>query len=345
MNTRWMDGWDYCSTSTQRVAIIGGTLPLVTAGAGRRGTNGLTGNAVNAYAAYGSSGVTPAVVAGIACLHVGASGWGKVLGLGSYLAGGAEHVALFSQSDGSIAVYGGSGVGLGVGPLFGISDPGVLSQDVSQYIECGLALDVADGSIEVRVGTATVFKVTGVATLVSGRPASADLVWLYPLDDRRRYDDGYLNASGATAFAGNVRITARFPDGDGDTIEWVRNTGTANYQTVFERVPDEDLTYNAVEDADGTPTDLFHVQELQDRRAGILAVEIISRQRLDGGGTGTLAHMVKTDPVGTQQLAPDVVMVSGYQYGSTIMNTVPTLASGWGDEQFDQTQFGYRRIT
>lgn len=342
-NTRWMDGWDYCDTARQRVAFIGGTVPLVTAAAGRRGTNGITGNASDAFAAYGASGVGPVAYAGVAVQHVSPSGWGKVLGLGAYLNGGHEHLAVVSRDDGSLAVYAGSGVGLGYGTLIGLSDPGIIVPDTFQYIEAGVALDGSDGWIEIRVATATVFRITGIATLASGIDASADVAWLYPLDGRRRYDDLYINASGG-GFAGNVRITARFPDGD-DTIAWVRNTGTTNYQTVFDRVPDEDVTYNQAEEPAGEPTDLFDVQDLSDRRAGILAIEVISRQRMDGGGTGTLRHVIKGADFPTTVLDGVITVVSGWAYGSTILNTLPISLSGWSDEGFDQAKFGYRRIT
>jgi hypothetical protein len=336
--TRWMESWDYTDTTKQRVAFVGGTLPLVTAGAGRRGTNGLTGGAVDAFAAYGASGTVPVAYGGVSCRHIGPSGWGKVLGLGAYLNGGQEHLTVFSRDDGSLAIYGGSGTGLGAGTMFGLSDPGVIVQDAAQYIEAGIALDAADGWVEVRVGSQTVFRVTGIPTLTSGLTDSADVMWLYPLDNRRAYDDLYLRASGT--FAGSVRIDAYFPDGDVPTPAWNRNQGTENYANVFERVPDELVTYNHTQTSGAQ--DLFTFEDLRARRAGVMAIDVLIRaRRALPAGSATVQPVLYTD--GLTTLLQPVALTSGFAYASEIVETYPLTSGAFTDTEFDTSVWGYRR--
>jgi hypothetical protein len=339
----WMESWDYVDTATQRVSLVGGTLPTVVSAVGRRGTRALQGSAADAYAGYAlaASGTTLTVGVAVASYAPPSGPYGKLVGVGHMAASGAEHVCAAVLPDGSLGLFHGDGVGLTVGDVLALSPPGVMRFDGSyQYVELHAEIS-ASGTLEARIGTETIIRLQEVATQASGVGVTPDVVWLYPQEERR-YDDAYANdAQGDrnTGFAGNVRITADFPVGDGVSSDWLPQPVQANYRNVAQPVPDDDTSYNHTDSAGAR--DQFQMPPLRDRGAGVLALEVLVRAKkaLPAGDVPVNASVRS----GTTYDGPTVLVGSGYGYLATTYETDPLTSSGWMDEAIDVAQLGYRR--
>lgn len=334
----FIESWDYLDTTSQRFFITGSETPKTISG-GRRNTLCCAADTENGYGRYRVPTSGNALIVGAAVAWPGASGLGRIFGIGDATASGYTNVFISAQDDGSLAVYGYPNTLLALSPV------GVLHfGGVYQYIEMRVLMaSGVDGSVQVRVNGQPVITLNAVQTLYTGSLVP-DVVSIYP-QGRRHYDDMYINSEFGltnTDFEGDVRIDTHYPVGDTLTVEWNRNTGTTNFGTINEHPPDEDLTYN------GTPTvgakDLLEIQDLIPVLAGVRTMHILTRAKSVGlaSPSGVLQSVLRLG--GIDYFGPNHILTGSYGYYPTIFEGSPVTASGFSDAEFDAMHVGYRKV-
>jgi hypothetical protein len=344
----WAEGFDHYGTSPNggRDAMLAGAwaafenggfgAPDISTAQIRSGTNSLRMQ----FNVLSSDGVLGRRVLGSAELVIGC-------GLGLYLEAlpsvngnyGFEFrnnsnqcIAFFSiQSDGAIGVYTGSGR-----TLIAASDP-IITASSWQHIEAKCVIDNIVGSIEIRVNGLTVIALTGLnigtlgATQIAfgmpnGDAGGSSLTFYF--DDIVTWNG---NGTYNNDFLGPVRVELLMPNADTGVTDWVRNTGSNDYDAIDNIPPDGDTTYlEAVNDTDVSE---FGLSDSPVETANIKAIYIPTMGKLIAAGTGKVQTSLISNSVASD--GPDQTMTTAYSYWGGVHEVDPDTALPWTKSGID----------
>lgn len=232
------------------------------------------------------------------------------------------------------------------GTTLATSSPGVIVAGTTYYIEFKATI-ANSGSYELRLNGATLLSDTGVDTQNTAN-ATANVVrigsgmaaiGLSNLD----VDDLYIcDGSGSTNndFLGDCRVDCYFPNGNGNSSDFVGNDGNSvdNYALVDETSVNSDTDYvessnvgdhdtYAFGDISHSPTDIFGVQInmfAKKTDAGYRSIQSVIRS--GGSDTDGTARPLGTDYTDELQMA----------------ETDPDTAAAWTESGFNSAEFGVK---
>jgi len=130
------------------------------------------------------------------------------------------------------------------------------------WCEFKVVVDDSTGSYELKIGGATVASASGVDTQIGSNAYYGSARFSGMIGPVLRVDDWYVcNGAGSVNndFLGNVRVSAIFPAGAGNSTQWTPSAGS-NYQCVDENPGNDDTDY--VETDTSSNKDLYDYDSL-----------------------------------------------------------------------------------
>jgi hypothetical protein len=183
----------------------------------------------------------------------------------------------------------------GVEVQLGITSTPVLTANAWRHIEVKVVLDVAAGSVEIRVEGITVLNVTGVRTTTNIGGANANCGQVAQISPQNgsapvMYTKDFIiwdNTTGANnTFMGSCQVIKLIPNGD-TTLGWTPSTGTTGYNLINETTPDDDGTYiSAPFPLPGNSQ--FTLTDLPVNVSTVRGVQLMHRSRKTDGGDGNI---------------------------------------------------------
>ena len=135
-------------------------------------------------------------------------------------------------------------------------------------------------------------------------------------------------------FLGVTSVFTVFPDADTAQSDWVRNTGSNDYEMINDPAPDDDVTYLTAGSA-GDRSE-FGIADLPAEVGTISGVYIPSRARLDEPGSGEM-RVSMLSGVAVADGASKPVSTS-YAYSGDVFETDPNTGSAWTRASFNASQ-------
>ena len=355
---RCCDSFDCYTDLTQNYDTVfsaGATAPSISSSAARTGLNGLRFPA-STSAGDARSFVQQAFGTNLATFHVGfairPNAWAigtsgniyAVTQILSFWESGGQHLGINILNGGQIAAYGG-------GPtLLGTANVNSLALNAWRYIEVKVVVHNSAGTITVKVDGTTWLALTGVNTRngssnayatslalgnssqftnVSGVTLGAfDIDDLVTLDTTGSYNNTYI---------GDVAIKCKFPNANGTTQQWTRNTGANNYAAVNENPPDGDTTY--VSDATVGEID----RNLYPTTTGTVVKAVIARPlaRKDDGTSRSIRAVTKSGAT-LGDNGSDFALSTSYVYYHGLFETDPNTSLPWAIAAVNSAEFGVK---
>ncbi len=199
-------------------------------------------------------------------------------------------------------------------------------------VVCGAA-----GSYTLRVNGVSVLTASGVNTQ-AGTDAYHDRVRILGGPYSNPCTDSLYICDGAGSqnndLLGDLKVTAIFPSGAGDSAQWT-SSGGSNYAMVNENPPDDDASY--VEDTVTGHKDLYAYGGLSGLGT-INGVQITTDARLTDVGSFSLKTAAKTGGTESDD-AGQAVTLTTWDAFRRIMETDPSGAA-WSQSSVNASQFG-----
>ena len=260
-----------------------------------------------------------------------------------FLDNSTVQVGLFLRNDGSLDVLRTGSTAVAGGR----SDP-IIRIDNWYYIEMKVTIanSIAANSCIVRVNEKVMLIVDAGEDLQQTTNATANVIQtpgLVPsvLDDLYIFDqtDGPGTNPVNNDFAGDVKVTAHWPNGNGTTNNFVGSDGNSvdNYLLVDEALTDDDSTYT--ESSTPGEIDLYTFDDLATTPDVIHAVQINGIMRKTDAGSRTVRTVIR--PASTNffgiNRAPSV---ASYINEEEIYDEDPETGLAWTESGFNATEFG-----
>ena len=219
------------------------------------------------------------------------------------------------------------------------------------YIEWKVTIadSIAADSCKVRVNEVEVINVAAGQDLQSTANAAANVIRINGNTSQQTgfIDDLYIfdgTEGGGTEptnddFAGDVKVAAHFPDGNGATSDFLGSDGNSvdNHLLVDENPADDDSTYT--ESSTPGEIDLYTFDDLATTPNSIKAIQINSITKKSDAGSRTIRSV--TRPVSTNFLgASKSPSVASYINEIEILNEDPETGLAWTEAGFNATEFG-----
>ena len=328
MTLLWLDGFDSYGTSFGNMTTAGYAESGSTLAASITTSNPATGTHALRFTMCWDSALTSGVrlVLPSTAQTVGVGFHARMDGLpnadnrGQFLhlrtSGNSNMVILGVQSDGTIVVRT-ADVG---GSILASSGNFKLVAGGYNHIEMKVFHSATVGTIEVRVDGITRINATGVNT--GAGPCGQ--IWIGSTN-------GFLSGSGQPSvniddfyvwdttgshnndFLGNKSVFFLKPNGDTAVTDWVRNTGSVDYDAIDDASPDDDTSY--VSAAAPAALSEFDLEDVIGAVTAISAVRIFARAKKTDSGDGSLR----------------LSLLSGASVGLGADNPLSTAYAGRGD--------------
>lgn len=200
------------------------------------------------------------------------------------------------------------------------------------YIEFYCLINNSTGAYELRVGESNVLSDSGIDTQ-NGATAELRQIRLYGSNGGPNFDDLYVSDS---AFLGNSRVDAIFPNAAGDATDWTPDSGS-NYARVNEAVTDDDTSY--VESGTTTDQDLYNYDSVPVDLNTVHGIQIATECRETDATTFDLKTLAKSGTT-TSADAGSTIGSTSYVEKRRILETNPDTASAWTPSELNSAQFG-----
>jgi hypothetical protein len=233
--------------------------------------------------------------------------------------GNRDHCYITSDPSGYLQAYRADSGG---DVLVGTSSSPVVIASAWRHIEVQFVLDIAAGSITVRLEGQTVLSVTGIRTIsnTSGIAATGQNVVLEYTRSGATAGSMYVkdfiiwdgSGSANNTFMGSCQVYKIVPDAD-ITLNWTPSTGTAGWSLINESTPSDDVGY--ISAAASVSPSTFSLTDLPTNVTSVKGVMAVHRSKKTDGGDGQL------------QLS----LVSGANTGAGTDRTITTAYTYWAD--------------
>lgn len=165
------------------------------------------------------------------------------------------------------------------GTVLAQSADGVISAGTYLHVEARFTINDTTGDIEVRVNGVTVLTANGLDTkatanagcnqVVIGRVSAPDSA-VVDVSDFMWWDTTNTDGAGNNTFLGEVQWIAKLPTADTATTDWVRNTGSNDFDMIKDATPDDDTTY--ISAANVSDASIFAQADLPGTVSEVIAV-------------------------------------------------------------------------
>ena len=331
MVCRFMDSFDYYATAEMN-------RKYTAVGANSIGTDSRTGPNSNAY-----TNVSQSLNKGFdnqASWIVGFAFKTSVLNglIFRFLDDTTAQCSLFLRNDGALEVLRGTTLS-----VTGGRSTAIIRVTNWYYIEMKVTIanSIGANTCQVRVNGNIILTVDTGQDLQVSVNATANIIQsigLIPsvLDDFYIFDG---TGSENNDFAGDVKVVAQFPDGNGTTNDFVGSDGNSvdNFLLVDEVSTDDDSTY--VESSTPGEIDLYTFDDLATTPDVIHAVQINGITRKTDAGTRTMRAVAR--PVATNFFGSSrAISVASYVNEEEIYDLNPETSLAWTEALFNATEFG-----
>jgi len=208
------------------------------------------------------------------------------------------------------------------------------------YIEIKVKIDNTTGTIDCHLDGVSEISGTGLDTQNTGN-ATANQVRLGVGAGATwdcAYDDYYIaDGTGGQTFLGDVRVEALFPNGNGNSSQFVGSdsNSTDNYLLVDETTPNGDTDY--VESSTVGNKDTYTYTDLTPGSGTVYAVQPIPYARKSDAGTRSIVSVARLS--GTEADSSAETLSTTYQYLPDIRETKPGGGS-WTVADVNNSEFG-----
>lgn len=342
MALRFLDSFDHYATADllQKWSSLGGSSQTIQAASGRRGGGclRLTGAISSSVAKTLDNQATWVVGFALNVSALPSVGTGRQLV--TLIDNATTHVVLRLNNDGTLSVLRSTTVLA--------TSVAVLAAGGFSYIELKATIDDTVGAYEVRLNGATILAASGVDTRNGGN-ASANRVELggnttpggnYDYDDLYICDTTSAGSPSVNAdFLGDVRVDASFPNGNGNSSQFVGSDGnsTDNYLLVDEASQDGDTTY--VQSSTVTEKDTYAFGDISHTPVSIFGVQINMIAKKDDAGARSIASVTRSGGADTNG-ATQALSTSYVDY-LQIVEQDPNTAAAWTKTALNAAEFGH----
>ena len=226
----------------------------------------------------------------------------------------------------------------GDGTLLGTSAVDILKDYVWKYLEVKVTISATVGVVEVRVNGVEIINETGLDTKNGTDYMRYFGFSAIPTNRTVYYDDLYIDDA---QFHGDCRVKTFMPDSDSAThTDFVRSTGSNDYECVDESDPNDDTDYiyaNTVGDISAfgiTTGSLGTVQGIQ----------LNNYLRKDDAGTRKIKPLIRSNSSDYQGTELDDVPAN-YTFYSDIWETDPDDSNPWTQTKLEAAEFGLEITT
>jgi hypothetical protein len=225
---------------------------------------------------------------------------------------------------------------------------GTFRLDVNQtyYIECKVTIDDSTGVVVVKVNEITDINLSSQDTRNAGN-ASVDRIrpqttsWVSGaasfFDDLVIWDT--TGGAPTNDFLGDIRVEALFPNGNGNSSQWVGNDGnsTDNYLLVDETAPNSDTDY--VESSTVGNKDTYAYGNLTPTTGTVYGVQINPFAKKTDAGARSIVSVARHS--GSETDGPVKTLNSTYGYLPDIRETKPG-GGAWSISDINAAEFGIK---
>lgn len=272
-------------------------------------------------------------VTGFACKFLWAPPNGSIM---DWYLSGTRQASLFINTSGQLNIR------RGTGTIVGQSSLVTCDYNIWYYLEVKQTFDTSAGSVIVRVNGAEAINATGINNCATGSP-NADTIRLWTDNMPVYYDDYYiLDTSGSAPtndFLGDCRVECLFPDGNGNSSQWVGSDAdsTDNYLHVDETSPDSDTTY--VESDTVGNKDTYTYSNLTSTSGNVFGVQSIPYWRKTDAG---IRKAVTIARIGVTEVDSSAYSITdGYVFTPDLRETKPG-GGAWTITDVNNAEFGFK---
>jgi hypothetical protein len=330
------DSFDHYATTylATKYTALSGTPPTI-ASSGRFGSRIEVGNA-NRWASLTLPSSQATWIMGAAYFVNGTTIAGHIIF--SLYDGSTRHVELRVLSDFRLQVTRN-------GTVLGTSTATI--RTAWSYIEFKVTIDDSAGAYEVRLNGVNVLSASSVDTR-NGANASANVFYFWndsvgaTTGTPYAIDDFYIcDTTGSTNndFLGDVRVEALFPNGNGNSSQWVGSDGnsTDNYLLVDESPPNEDTDY--VEASTVGDKDTYAYTDLTLASGTVYGVQLLPYARKTDAGSRSIVSVARLSSTETD--SSDKALLTSYAYLPDIRETKPG-GGAWTISDVNSAEFGVK---
>lgn len=214
------------------------------------------------------------------------------------------------------------------------------------YIEVKFVIHDTAGSIEVRKDGATILLVTNVDTQQTAT-AFADLI-IFPNTNGSEavtldYDDMYVcDASGTfnNNFLGDIRIDTTFPNGAGNSSQWLPSAGS-NYQNVDDDPSNDDTDYN-IGSVVGVK-DTYAFPDITPTAGNVVAVATNITVRKDDASAHSVRDVIRRSAA--DYGGNTIALTNSYAMLTQIHETDPSTSAAWTIANINAAEFGVELVS
>ncbi len=260
-------------------------------------------------------------------------------------AANASQLTVCIQSTGAIAVY----RGIAGDTLLGTSTI-LMTAAAFNHIEVKVTIDDDVGAVEVRLNNVTVLDLSGVDTQATGNAETSQIAIgrLGPTGagsqniSRMYVDDVFAwdtTGSYNKDFIGDHQVITLWPNGDTGQTDWIRNTGSTDFETIDEADPDDDTTY--VEADGSSQISEYDLDDLPSLVSSIAAVQPTARmKKTDAGGARVQQSLISG---GSEFNGADRNITTFYTYWPDISEVDPNTSLPWTKTALDAALYKIER--
>lgn len=259
------------------------------------------------------------------------------------LAGSLTNVYFTRQIDGSISAW----VTGSPPTLLGSTPADSVKTGIFYFLEFKVLIDLAAGSVEIRVNGVSKFAVAGVRTVATSAGAIADLTGIVfsNMPNNGYYiDDLYVCDTSGPApnntYLGDVRVEYLAPRAAGAHQDWALVGAASHWQAVWDgSAPDDDTSYLSSSTVSQIDTELYAQTGLPS--GTIFGVQINIFGRKTDSGFREVAPVIRLgglDYIGGNQ-APSF---ASYQYLIQLYPTNPATAAPWLIADINTAEYGVK---
>lgn len=209
------------------------------------------------------------------------------------------------------------------------------------YIEVGLVINGASGSVEVHVdGVVDIASTTGNF----GTSAVTNIALSAAQNGTTTFDDIYVcdnTGSANNTFLGDVRVETLAPISDGAHTQWTPSSGMTHYTQVDDAQPDGDTSY--VYDVNVGDRDSYGMADLATLSGSVFGVQTNLYARKDNTGTRQICAVAR--PTTTDYDGGTVTLGTSYATFSEIREQNPDTSAAWTIPQVNASEFGVKVVT
>ncbi len=239
---------------------------------------------------------------------------------------GVFQVRLYGNATNGFDIYKGDET------LIGSTDSNLFFTGVWGYLEVKIVIHATAGEVTLRWNEKEVFSDTACDTKNGSdyigqiyHKCLYNAIGIY-------FDDMYLDDS---QFHGNCQVLTLLPDSDGTHTDFVRSTGSNDYECVDDSVPNEETDYIKAATVGNKSTFGITTGELKT----VKGIQVDNLLSLTSAGVRNIKTIVRSNSTDYQS-AESVALSASWQYEIRLWDTDPDDSNPWTQTKLEAAEFG-----